>query len=139
MLKYMVVSVLLLGGCSNEDWLREYLPEGARDAERVFARKAILEIPSCSVAAYMPRRLVELGADYLSGPIEDMYHEMSLVSRIIGTAADGCESPSEFAFSRNGYYDFLKAPSIRYKWEGGNEIVIYAPETGLFWVISADT
>lgn len=141
MLKAMLLAFVFvfIASCSDEDWLRQYLPDGAQDAELVFARKTNFNIPSCSVAAYKPRIMVELGTDFISDPIEDAVGEMSIIYGIIGTAADGCESPAELGFSRNGYYDFLKAPSIRYKWEGGNEIVIYAPETGLFWVITADT
>ena len=141
MLKSILLALVfvVIASCSDGDWLRQYLPEHAQDAELVFARNTNFDIPSCSVAAYKPRRIAELGVDYVSGPIEDIYPETSMVSRIIGTAADGCESPVELGFNRNGYYDFLKAPSIRYKWEGGHAIVIYAPDTGLFWVITADT
>ncbi len=129
----------LVAGCADGEWLRQFLPKGAQDAALVFARKTNFTMPSCSVAAYRPLAAIELGPAFLRGPIEDAFGEMSMVNRIIGVAAEGCASPATFGFSTGGYYDFLSDASIRYKWAGGHEVVIFAPETGLFWVLTAGT
>lgn len=141
MLKAMLLAFVFvfIASCSDGDWLRQYLPDGAQDAELVFARKTNFNIPSCSVAAYKPRITVELGTDFISDPIEDAVGEMSIIYGIIGTAADGCASPAEFGFSRDGYFDFISSPNIQYKWDRGNEVVIFDPASGLFWVLRADT
>jgi hypothetical protein len=132
------VLLALLTGCADGGGLRQFLPKGAQDAALVFESHSYFTFQGCRVAAYKPRMPVELGGDYRAGPVQDAVGEMSVLYRIIGNAQDNCASPAEFGFSRNGYYALMKAASVQYKWAGGDEIVIFAPETGLFWVLTAN-